>query len=108
MKLKDPVVSMENYLRELLGEYEDKYKEISLSQNVFEAKMKHALESSRLETCSAENLPPNEPWRKLETLKRLRDFLLPLTTDQCLSEEKASQYEQQFLQALDAASYGSS
>ena len=38
MKLKDPVVSMENYLRELLGEYEDKYKEISLSQNVFESK----------------------------------------------------------------------
>jgi hypothetical protein len=96
MNVKGQVTSMENYLRGLLGEYEDKYREMSLVQNAFEAKMKQALEGPKLVTCSVNDLPTNEPWQKLWNLEHLHDFLLPVDIDH-VKGEKASQYDQRFL-----------
>lgn len=99
LKVRDDVLSMEKYLRELLEEYEEQYKAISLAQSIFEARLKRALENPPADY-SVDALPPNLPWEKIERLVRLKDFLLPLSG----SPENASAYARSFLGPLDSAS----
>jgi hypothetical protein len=95
------VVSMEKYLYQLIEEYEKEYKEISLAQSIFEARLKSVLEA-KPPVDSLDALPPNVPWHKLERLERLKEFLLPaLEAD---NVERTSGYAKSFLGSLDSAS----
>ena len=93
------VERMDEYLRRLLSEYEEQYKEVSLSQSIFEAQMKKVLESPSAD-CSPAALPRNIPWEQIEALDQMRDFLTPASADGKI----ASWYAESFLRPLDAAS----
>jgi hypothetical protein len=64
--------------------------------------MKKALEGPTPET-EVEGLPENQPWKALEKLYQLSDFLLPVPSAEH-RRESASAYVQSFLNPLDAAS----
>lgn len=99
----EKVQLMEEYLRELLDEYEGEYKAVSLEQSIFEARLKHALQGLVSAERSVDTLPPNTPWDKLERLPRLKDFLLPVPAPES-GGARASKYVQSFLRPLDSAS----
>ena len=96
------VKCMKEYIEGLIDEYEEEYKAVSLAQSVYEAQMKHALESPPRDYF-LEGLPRNAPWERLEGLPRLRDFLLPLMGTEWPFEEQKSEFERRFLESLDAA-----
>ena len=104
LRVRDEVLRMEQYLRELLEEYEEEYKEVSLAQSIFEAQLKRALEGPPPRDESVAALPPNAPWEALVRLPRLADFLLPVPAPEHRSGKTASAYVRCFLGPLDAAS----
>ena len=81
------VARMEQYLHGLLQEYEANYKDISLAQSIFEAKMKQILQGPQ--SLSVEALPENEPWNKIERLEHVLN---------------AEEYDRNFRRPLDDAS----
>lgn len=105
------VKKMERYLHSLTSEFVEHYKDISLAQSVYEAKLKAALDSSA-------DLPGNSPWEEIVALEQIQDFLLPVKdsatggeTEENLkafksesSDNKASNYSKVFLCSLDRAS----
>jgi len=102
-KVRAEVACMEGYLRWLLEEFEKHYKSVSLEQSIFEARLKRALDPPPADD-SVDALPPNTPWKTLEGLDRLKDFLRPLPVAAAGSGENASDYVQSFLKPLDEAS----
>lgn len=87
---------MEGYLKLLVDEFQDKYKKISQSQSVYEARLKKALEQMSASEESRPALPPNTPWQMIQDLGRAHDFLQPVPEE--------SGYSREFLYPLDAAS----
>lgn len=106
LKVRAEVLRMEEYMGLLLKEYEDKYKDVSLAQSIFEAQMKRAVDggesNGKPPVISVEALPENQPWKALEKLDQLRDFLWLSPTEHL--DESASNYVQSFLEPLDRAS----
>jgi len=97
------VKCMKEYIEGLIDEYEEEYKTVSLAQSIYEAQMKHALESPPRDYI-LEGLPRNAPWERLEGLPRLKDFLLPMIRTESPFEEQKSEFERSFVESLDAAS----
>ena len=105
------VRGMESYLNSLTDEFIEHYKNISRSQSIYEAKMKEAVTQK---DATLTTLPENTPWRDLEGLPRLTDFLQPLEDGQYTREliggsltegrPQESGYSLQFLGQLDVAS----
>jgi hypothetical protein len=98
------VGAMKDYLRALLDEYEAEYKEISLAQSIFEARLKTALQGPLQGDDPERMLPGNLPWEKLEKLPKLRGFLLPTEESTAPGTATVSNYRGSFLQPLDDAS----
>jgi hypothetical protein len=96
------VERMETYLHSLTAEFVEHYKDISRSQNVYEARMKHALEKVPDEGDAT--LPGNSPWSELAELPQLEDFLRPVDGLEKATAARASKYTQSFLRPLDFAS----
>lgn len=101
--VRPQVELMEEYLRTLLEEFEREYKKASLTQNMFEARMKNAMGSPPLDY-SLDDLPKNEPWERLRALPKLEDFLRPVAVVKEGSPVQGSNYAEKFLNPLDAAS----
>lgn len=103
--VRDKAASMDDYLRSLLEEYEREYKGISLEQSVFEARLKAAVEKKATpeDPAALENAMralENTPWRKIESLERMKDFLA--TSSHTGTE--ASAFMQEFTAPLNDAS----
>lgn len=97
------VVDMEAYVHLLTAEFEQHYKDISRSQSIYEARVKHALEPPVPMTNAGAALPANAPWTELTELPRLKDFMRQV--DDCEEgNPNASEYCRSFLLALDRAS----
>ena len=95
------VNEMEGYLGRLVNEFEEKHKDISRVQSVYEARMKKALDAAP--AAGEVALPDNTPWNMIKALERASDLLV--SVDNC--DEKAvgaSEYCRQFLLPLDEAS----
>jgi small basic protein len=99
VKVLGEVEFMDSYLRGLLNEYEEHYKDVSLSQSIFEAQMKKALEPPPADSSTAA-LPRNAPWERIEALDRIKDFLTLAAADGKI----AGLYAENFLRPLDRAS----
>jgi hypothetical protein len=54
-----------------------KYKEISRSQSIYEARMARALDKATVPTTGDVQLPENTPWAAITALPILSDFLRP-------------------------------
>lgn len=84
------IEKMENFLTDLTLEFEDNYKEFSVSQRYYEAR------AANLAKAFGEGGDPaplkNEPWNKLQSLPKLMTFL-----------EKGDAYERDFVDQLDNA-----
>lgn len=95
---------METYVHLLTAEFEKHYKDISCSQSIYEARLKHALESPLPTASTAAALPANFPWSELVELSHLKDFLRQV--DNCGKDNAsgASEYCRSFLLPLDRAS----
>jgi hypothetical protein len=87
---------MEGYLKLLVEEFQAKYKEISRTQDVYEARMKKALDQVSLSEASGSPLPTNTPWNSVKELGQVRDLLEAVPGK--------SGYSREFLAPLDAAS----
>ena len=103
---KEPIASvlahvegMENYLSQLLREYEEQYKDVSLMQSIFEAQMKKALDPPPASDAIG-GLPQNVPWQRISSLPQLKDFLAVVDR----AGTPASRYRKEFLDSLDRAS----
>ncbi len=94
---------MEGYVRTLLDEFELQYKNASLTQSMFEAHMKKAMESPPPDY-SIDALPKNEPWERLKALPKLEDFLRPVAVVEEGKPGQGSNYVEKFLNPLNAAS----
>ncbi|MCM3872356.1 MAG: hypothetical protein ND895_16865 [Pyrinomonadaceae bacterium] len=102
-----PVLSdvnqMEKYVHSLTAEFVSQYKDISRSQSVYEARMKHALDNLPAGNTKL-TLPENSPWAELAELTQLKDFLLPVNDAKGAEVGHPSSYSKQFLDPLDRAS----
>lgn len=101
--IQSHVEEMEGYLKLLVDEFQQKYKEISLAQSVFQARLKKALEQSPTAENKEPVLPRNEPWERIAVLVHVRDFLRSVDNCQTPGVDK-SDYCLQFLTQLDMAS----
>ena len=98
------VDSMEQYLKALIEEYEQNYKEISQSQSLYELRMKHALEKSVAAPDVVATLPKNAPWDAIAGLTYVKDFMAPVEKCDPNTSSSASKYSCLFLHPLDDAS----
>jgi hypothetical protein len=98
------VMSMEEYLKTLIDEYEQKYKDISQSQNLYEVRMKYALEKSVSTQDAEAKLPENTPWDEIARLESVADFMTPIENCNTNSPDSCSNYCRCFLYPLDDAS----
>jgi hypothetical protein len=103
------VKSMEGYLKLLIEEFTKEYKEISLSQSIYEANMasmKKALEHVSPTENNVPELPGNAPWDRIAALGKVRDFLK--SVDDCedpdIPDVEKSGYCTRFLKPLDSVS----
>jgi hypothetical protein len=87
---------MEAYLKLLVEEFQDKYKEVSRTQSVYAARMKKALDQVSLSEANGSPLPTNTPWSSVKELRQVRDLLEAVPGN--------SGYSREFLAPLDAAS----
>jgi hypothetical protein len=95
------VERMEGYLHDLVGEFEQHYKDVSREQSVYEARMKSALAAPNTQ---AQDLPANTPWMQIMALPRINDFLRRSRHGETPSDAGRSNYDSVFLTALDDAS----
>jgi hypothetical protein len=102
--IRTNVSAMEQYLRALIDEFEQEYKEISRSQSLYEARMKRVLDGSVSAPDTAVELPQNEPWETIAKLKSVADFMAPLRKGDTDTQSAKSDYCCLFLLPLDAAS----
>lgn len=102
--IRADVTSMAEYLKALIDEYEQKYKEISRSQNLYEFRMKSALERSASTPGFPATLPENEPWDAIAQLQSVADFMVPLEKCHPDNPGTTSAYCRRFLLRLDEAS----
>lgn len=98
------VSSMDEYLKLLIGEFEQKYKEISRMQSLYEARMKKAVELAASATGKKPELPKNEPWDAIAALPHVSDFIGPLDGSGTSSSSIRTNYNCSFLTPLDGAS----
>jgi hypothetical protein len=89
------VKAMDGYLTWLLGDYEDRFKEISRQQRVYESQMAAALGAIEKEPAREPDLPENKPWRSLSELESIEDLL---------DRGDGTRYEREFVSQLDEAS----
>ena len=99
--IRDLVSAMEQYLKRLIHEFEQHYKDISRSQSRYEAQMKQALEKPASAPDARTELPKNDPWDLIAALPSVADFIAPLED---ASGAAASEYRTRFLTSLDDAS----
>lgn len=98
------VESMERYLKTLIVEFEEKYKEISQLQSLYEVRIKHAFEKIA-SAPDAPVLPPaNLPWESIAKLKAVADFIASAEQSDAKSTSANGEYGRQFLVPLDNAS----
>jgi hypothetical protein len=101
--IRPDVETMQAYLRGLINEFEQNYKEISRAQSLYEARMKKALEQVSVSEAKGPELPGNAPWDSIAALERVSDFLK--SVDDCQASGGAkSDYCLQFLRPLDSVS----
>jgi hypothetical protein len=93
---------MERYLKTLIGEFEQKYKDISRLQSVYEARMKKTIERADFPTDKVAELPRNEPWEAIMALPFVADFVAPLEDSD--SSSVNTNYDRDFVARLDRAS----
>ncbi len=97
-KLEQCVASMEKYLKKLIDEFQDRYKDISERQREYEAVMKTHVEKVAQDPSQAGESPDNEPWTRICLIESARDFL---DLDKRTVE---TNYEKIFVGSLDEAS----
>lgn len=102
-KIREKVGSMEAYLKLLINEFVQDYKDISREQSLYEARMKSALEDMKPPPADASKLPVNTPWNKIAALQQVSDFLNSAEDCQIPGVEGKSKYCLEFLRPLDAA-----
>ena len=95
------VEQMEAYLKGLVDEFEERYKDVSREQSVYEARMKAALTAPNTE---ARDLPANTPWTRIVAQRRIRDFLHLFDGQERSTAGSRSDYEGIFIESLDLAS----
>ena len=98
------VACMEKYLRTLIGEFEQEYKNISRLQSLYEARMKKAIEQANSAKSEDPELPKNEPWGAIAALPFVTDFVAPLDGSGASSSSVDTNYRREFLAPLDEAS----
>ena len=98
------VASMARYLKTLIGEFEQEYKDTSRLQSVYEARMKKAVEQAASTADGDPELPKNRPWETIASLPRITDFISPPDQSGPSSARVDSGYKRDFLDPLDAAS----
>lgn len=74
-KVREHVNSMEMYLSTLIVEFEERYKDVSRQQSLYEARMKSAVEAAARSNAAQPDLPKNEPWDKIANFEGIKDFI---------------------------------
>jgi hypothetical protein len=95
-KLNPCINPMNHFIKDLLNEYRDNYKKISILQEVDEAK-KRSLIEQRIKDSNSEIKDddiPSSAWKQIENLNKLS----------AIRDEKFREYESNFLMYLDEAS----
>jgi hypothetical protein len=93
------IETMEAYIRRLIDDFQDHYKELSATQSKYEAKIKAYVEKAEKDPLQAGQPPDNKPWEKIKELDSIKDLLN-------LDEKgmKETNYYKQFVSQLDHAS----
>lgn len=118
--ISDQVEKMEGYLASLIEEFEDKYKDVSRAQSIYEAKLKAALDRAPQTGAQeaqapppsgapgtpafAEVLPDNNPWKIIANLPSLRGFITRVNNSAECRPQTARIYSEEFIAPLDLAS----
>ncbi|HWZ99536.1 MAG TPA: hypothetical protein VN025_17395 [Candidatus Dormibacteraeota bacterium] len=95
--IRENVDKMRSYLDVIVKEFEANYRDISRMQNLYEAKMKAALEKLKDSSQPALELPQNIPWEAIEKLPSIANWLTRDT-------QNKPDFERDFIAPLDAAS----
>jgi hypothetical protein len=95
-KLNPCISAMNRFIKELLDEYRDNYKKISVLQEIDEKKKEKLIEE-KLKDSNSEIIDtdiPSRAWKQIENLNKLS----------AIKEEKFKEYKSKFLVHLDKAS----
>ncbi len=111
-QLRAHVKAMEDYIEELVREFQKDYKDLSNLQNIYDAQVKAYLAAVEKGAApSIDSFPQNEPWKELCGLRTVKDFIEADGSHSCTEqaqngETKApkTKYEAMFLCSLDLAS----
>jgi hypothetical protein len=106
--IKPAVVSMAEYLRSIVEEFQVNYRDISESQARFQARVKTVERKLEGDDASDAKFPENEPWLKLGKLNALQGLLGVRTDPQLvqaiLAPPTSQTYQVAFVEKLDDVS----